>query len=408
MSSTTTPRIYLSPPDLDGREAELLLSALRSNWITTLGPEVERFEREMSEVLKVPYALAVSSGTAAIHLALVALGVGHGDTVLCSDLTFAASAFPIMYCGARPVFVDCDRATWTMDPDRLDQAFSDLTNAGIRPKAVIVVDLYGQSANHRLLADICSRYGVPIIEDAAEALGATYEGTPCGGFGEMGVLSFNGNKIITTSGGGMLVSRKAFYLDQARHLAAQARDPFPYYQHSRLGYNYRMSNLLAAIGRAQLERLSQKLARRKEIRMLYEEALRDIPGITFMPPASYGNPSWWLTCITVDPSAFGATNEQIRLRLEKDNIESRHVWKPMHLQPVFAGCPIYGGQVSESLFTQGLCLPSGSSLKNSDVERIYALIRGFHIEQTGRGSRQLRKVQESPSETTVVDRIAGK
>ncbi len=370
MSDLRTERVFLSPPDLNGRESELLLKALKSNWITTLGPEVEGFERDMSAFLNVPYALAVSSGTAALHLALLALGVGRGDTVICSDLTFAASAFPIRYCGAQPVFIDSDRATWNMDPAELEEALSDMASAGAPPKAVIVVDIYGQSANFGAIARICDRYHVPIIEDAAEALGATCQGKPCGGFGEMGILSFNGNKIITTSGGGMLVSNRASYIAQAKHQATQARDAFPYYQHSCIGFNYRMSNLLAAVGRAQLESLEQKLRRRHEINSLYRQSLSEVPGIKFMPGASYGCPSWWLTTITVDPALFGAKNEDIRLLLEQHNIESRHVWKPMHLQPVFAGCKTYGGTVSASLFAEGLCLPSGSGLSDSDVERI--------------------------------------
>ncbi len=378
MSDKAKSRIYLSPPDLNGREAELLLNALKSNWITTLGPEVEAFERDISAFLKVPHVLAVSSGTAAIHLALLALGVRSGDTVLCSDLTFAASAFPIRYCEAQPVFIDSDRDTWNMDPAELEQSLSDLSRAGIVPKAVIVVDIYGQPANHWMISSICDRYRVPIIDDAAEALGATCDGKACGAFGEMGVLSFNGNKIITTSGGGMLVSNNTTYISQARHQAAQARDAFPYYQHSCVGYNYRMSNLLAAIGRAQLEGLDQKLKRRREINSLYRQSLSELPGIDFMPQAVYGCPSWWLTCITVDPSLFGATNEEIRLQLEKHNIESRHVWKPMHLQPVFSGCKVYGGSVSESLFSTGLCLPSGSGLRDSEIEMICEIIHAFH------------------------------
>ena len=381
----TLNRIHLSSPDLNGRETELMLQALRSNWITTLGPEVEAFERSMSTYLNVPYALAVSSGTAAIHLALIALGVRPGDTVICSDLTFAASAFPVKYCWAEPVFIDSDPATWNMDPGLLEQALFEMIRDGRPPRAAIVVDLYGQAADHRRIEEICRRYEVPIIEDAAEALGATCGGKACGSFGEMGILSFNGNKIITTGGGGMLVSNNEAYVKQAREQSAQARDAFPYYQHSRIGYNYRMSNLLAAVGRAQLESLDQKVNRRRKIHALYRAALSDLPGIDFTPRASYGCPSWWLTCITVEPSLFGATSNDIRLHLEKQNIESRHVWKPMHLQPIFEGCPYYGGSVSESLFDTGLCLPSGSGLTDSDIERVSQVIRLFQRRVSRKG-----------------------
>jgi dTDP-4-amino-4,6-dideoxygalactose transaminase len=392
-----TGRVFLSPPDLSGREEELLLGALKSNWITTLGPDVEAFEREMCEYLQVPYALALSSGTAAIHLALLGLKVGPGDTVLCSDFTFAASAFPIIYCGARPVFIDSDRATWNMDPALLEQALSEMERAGKPPKAVIVVDIYGQSANHPVIAEICARYDVPIIEDAAESLGATCVGKACGGFGEMGILSFNGNKIITTSGGGMLLSHTESFITQARNLSAQARDAFPYYQHSSLGFNYRMSNLLAAVGRAQLERLEQKISRRTEISSLYRSMLGKIPGITFMPMVSFGRSTCWLTCITIDAALFGATNEEIRLRLEKQNIESRHVWKPMHLQPVFADCTIYGGGVTESLFATGLCLPSGSGLSDASIHRVAELICSLHTTRAGHGA-SVRKTSLAPSQ----------
>jgi len=408
MSERSAKRIYLSPPDLNGRESELLMGALKSNWITTLGPEVEAFERDMSTYLGVPYAIAVSSGTAAIHLALLALGVGHGDTVLCSDLTFAASAFPIRYCGAQPVFVDSDRATWNMDPAALEQALSEMATVGALPRAAVVVDIYGQPANHRILADICARYQVPIIEDAAEALGATCEGKKCGGFGEMGILSFNGNKVITTSGGGMLVSNRASFIAQARLQASQARDAFPYYQHSCIGFNYRMSNLLAAIGRAQLEGLDQKVKRRQEINSRYRTLLSEVPGINFMPAAPYGRPSSWLTCVTIDPALFGATNEDIRLHLEQHNIESRHVWKPMHLQPVFAGCKIYGGGISESLFAEGLCLPSGSSMGDADVERICEIISVLQKEKAGTRLHQRKNILvTSSSFSKFVDESAG-
>jgi dTDP-4-amino-4,6-dideoxygalactose transaminase len=375
-------RIYLSPPDLSGREREHLMQAFDSNWITTLGPAVDAFEHEMCDYLGVKHAVALSSGTAALHLALLELGVNRGDVVLCSDLTFVASANPIIYVGGEPVFVDSDRQSWNMDPVALEGALLALASQRISPRAVIVVDLYGQSADLGLIKEICDNYHVPIIEDAAEALGATNGKQKCGTHGLMGVLSFNGNKIITTSGGGMLVSDNEEYAKRVRHLATQARDPFPYYHHTSIGYNYRLSNLLAAIGRAQLGNLELKVQRRREINAFYRQALADVTGIQFMPEAAYGRSNCWLTCVTVDSDEFGASNEEIRLFLETHNIESRRVWKPMHMQPVFAGCRVFGGAVSEDLFARGLCLPSGSGLLDSDLERICGLISRFHKEHS--------------------------
>lgn len=370
-------RIYLSPPQMDGREKEILSEALDSNWITTLGPQVDAFERELSQKIGVPNSVALSSGTAALHLSLVVLGVRTGDRVITSDLTFAATANAIAYCDAHPVFVDSSADTWNMDPELLRETLKACERKGNLPKAVMAVDLYGQSADYRLISQVCSEYSVPLVEDAAEALGTTYEGKAAGSFGCMGIVSFNGNKIITTSGGGMLLSDNEDYIKRARHLATQARDPFPYYHHTSIGYNYRLSNLLAAIGRAQLETIDHKVQRRREINAFYREALGDVPGIQFMPEAPYGKSNCWLTCVTIDPSKFRASNEDIRLFLETHNIESRHVWKPMHMQPVFAGCEMFGGSVSEDLFARGLCLPSGSSLFKSDLERVCGLIRQF-------------------------------
>ena len=371
-------RIYLSPPDLDGRERQLLLEAFDSNWITTLGPQVNAFEGEMAGRIGVPNAVALSSGTAALHLALLVLEVKPDDTVFCSDLTFAASANPITYCGATPVFIDSSPDTWNLDPDLLEEALTKARRKGKLPRALIAVDLYGQSADYNRIAPICEAFGVTLIEDAAEALGATCGSKACGSYGAIGILSFNGNKIITTSGGGMLVSNEKKYTDRARHLATQARDPFPYYEHTSIGYNYRMSNLLAAMGRAQLENLDKKVARRREINKFYQDALADLPGIQFLQEAPYGRSNCWLTCLTIDPARFGARNEDIRLYLEQNNIESRHAWKPMHMQPVFSGLEVVGGSVSEDLFARGLCLPSGSSLRNSDLERICGLVREVH------------------------------
>jgi dTDP-4-amino-4,6-dideoxygalactose transaminase len=370
-----TKRIYLSPPQLDGRERELLLQAYESNWITTLGPQVDAFEQDICKRTNIPYAAALASGTSALHLALINLGIKQGDEVLCSTFTFSASANPIAYCGASPVFIDSNTATWNMDPDLLEEELHESKKKGKLPRAAVVVDLYGQSADYDPITKICEEYGVPIIEDAAEALGVKYKGKSAGSFGVMGVFSFNGNKIITTSGGGMLVSANKEYIDHARFLATQARDQAPHYQHSHIGYNYRLSNILAAIGRGQLENLDKKIAKRKDINRFYREAFADIDGIKFMPIAPYGEPNYWLTCITVDPSQSGASREDIRLALEKENIESRPLWKPMHLQPIFQSCRVRGGAVTENLFADGLCLPSGSGMTTSDLQRVTDIVK---------------------------------
>lgn len=372
-------RIFLSPPHLDGRERELLVQAFDSNWITTLGPQVNAFEKEVCERTGIGYAAALSSGTAAIHLALLMLGVGQGDEVICSDLTFAASANAIAYLGARPIFIDSSPDTWNIDPGLLAEELEACAKKGRLPKAAVIVDLYGQSADHDPILKACGGHSVPVVEDAAEALGATYKGRAVGGFGVMGVFSFNGNKIITTSGGGMLVSDDESFVKRAKHLATQARDPAPHYQHSRIGYNYRMSNLLAAVGRGQLEKLDEKVARRKEINLTYQEALGGLPGLSFMPDAPYGEPNHWLTVILITPSLFGADREDVRLALEAENIESRPVWKPMHMQPVFAGCRVRGGAVSEDLFARGLCLPSGNQMTDVDLERVVSTVRKVHL-----------------------------
>jgi pyridoxal phosphate-dependent aminotransferase EpsN len=368
--TTSPPRIYLSPPHLGDDERLLLTEAFDSNWIAPLGPHVDAFEAEFAAAVGARHAAALSSGTAALHLALRLVGATRGDEVYCSTLTFVASANPILYEGASPVFVDSDRATWNMDPALLEEALDAAARRGRLPRAVIVVHLYGQSADLDPIVAACDRHGVPVIEDAAEALGARYRGKSPGARGIFGAFSFNGNKIITTSGGGMLVGRDRKAVERARFLAAQARDPAPHYEHSAVGFNYRLSNLLAALGRAQLRRLPQRVAARRRTFAIYKDALGGTPGLSFMPEAPYGGGSRWLSVLQVDPDAFGATADDIRRHLEAANIEARPVWKPLHLQPLFAGARTVGGGVAEALFRDGLCLPSGSSLRDDERARV--------------------------------------
>jgi pyridoxal phosphate-dependent aminotransferase EpsN len=367
-------RIYLSPPYLTGHEKPLVDDAFASNWVAPLGPHVDAFEAEAGRVVGVPHAAALSSGTAALHLALRLLGVGPGDEVLCSSFTFSASANPIVYEGASPVFVDCDES-WTIDPNLVERELRTMAAAGRRPKALVTVDLYGQTCDYGALEGLCERYGVPLVEDAAEALGATCNGRGAGSFGVAGVLSFNGNKIITTSGGGMLLSNDGELIRKVRFLATQARDPAPHYQHSQIGFNYRMSNVLAALGRGQLQTLAERVTARRAHFAAYREALGDLPGVGFMPEAPWGMSNRWLTCITIEPGAFGASREDVRLALEAEDIEARPVWKPMHLQPVFAGCRAVGGGVSARIFETGLCLPSGSGMPEADRARVISVVR---------------------------------
>ncbi len=373
------PRLYLSPPHLRGREGELVADAIASNWIAPLGPHVDAFETELAAATGVEHAVALSSGTAALHLALVVLGVGVGDEVACSSLTFAASANAITYSGATPFFVDADSATWTIDPQLLDEAIAGRRAAGARVRAVVAVDLYGQCCDYDALREVCERHDVMLVQDAAESLGATYRGARSGGQGALAALSFNGNKIITTSGGGALVSRRSEWVEHARKLSTQAREPVPHYEHVEIGFNYRMSNLLAALGRAQLETLPERVATRRRIRDRYVELLGDVPGVSFMPEAPYGTTNAWLTCMVVDPDAFGADRESIRLALEAEDIEARPLWKPMHLQPIFASHAMFGGDVSARLFERGLCLPSGSSLTDEDQDRVVATVLRMRV-----------------------------
>lgn len=368
-------RVYLSPPHLSGHERAFVEEAFASNWIAPLGPQVDAFERELAAACEVGHAAALSSGTAAIHLALRLLGVGPGDEVLCPTLTFAGTVFPVLYQGARPVFVDAHPETWTLDPELLAEELERRARAGRLPAAVITVDLYGQSADHEPILAACGAQGVPVVEDAAEALGSTYRGRALGGFGRFGILSFNGNKILTTSGGGALLSDDGEAIARARKLASQAREPVVHYEHRELGFNYRLSNLLAAVGRGQLRVLDERVAARRRTFERYREALGELPGLGFMPEAPYGRSNRWLTCITLDPEELGADREAVRLALEAEDIEARPIWKPMHLQPVFAGCETVGGAVAERIFERGLCLPSGSSLSDEDRERVVEVVR---------------------------------
>jgi pyridoxal phosphate-dependent aminotransferase EpsN len=368
--------ILLSPPHMGGRELELLQRAFATNWIAPLGPEVEAFEAEFARAVGARATLAVSSGTAALHLALELAGVGPGDEVLVSTLTFIASVNPIRYLGGTPVFVDSERRSWNLDPELLAAELDRRARTGRLPRAVVCVHLYGQSADLDPIAAACARHGVALIEDAAEALGASYGGRAPGTIGRFGIYSFNGNKIITTSGGGMLVSDDPAAIQQARKLATQAREPAPHYEHREIGYNYRLSNLLAAVGRGQLAVLEDRVVRRRRIFARYEELLGSLPGVEFMPEAPWGRHTRWLTTLLIDPDQFGADREQVRMALTQARIEARPLWKPMHLQPVFDGCDRVGGEVAAGLFDRGLCLPSGSSLTDAEIERVAEVVAG--------------------------------
>jgi pyridoxal phosphate-dependent aminotransferase EpsN len=357
-----------------GAEIEFVLEAFQSNWVAPAGPNLDAFEEDFAQLVGSKHAVAVSSGTAALHLALRLAGVGPGDEVLCSSLTFVASAAPITYLGAKPVFIDSETRSWNMDPALACAVIERKAKAGKTPKALVLVHLYGQSADIAPIKACCDQHGVKLIEDAAEALGSTYGESSPGSFGLAGIHSFNGNKIITTGGGGMLVTDDAEFAKQARFLATQARDAAPHYQHSTIGYNYRLSNIAASIGLGQLTRLSGKVSRRRGHFKAYAEAFKVLPGVTMQPEAPWGQSTRWLTCLTIDPQVAGVTREQVRLALEAENIEARPVWKPMHLQPVFAGAEMHGGQVSERLFDQGLCLPSGAALSDEDRARVIAVV----------------------------------
>lgn len=365
-------KVWLSSPHMGGGELKYIHEAFDQNWVAPLGPNVNGFEEDLEKYLgQNAKVAALSAGTAALHLALVALGVKSGDEVICQSFTFSASANPIVYQGATPIFVDSEPQTWNICPQALEEAIKDRISKGKKPKAIIVVHLYGMPVKMDEVLQVANRYEIPIVEDAAEALGSTFEGQKCGTFGEMAILSFNGNKIITTSGGGALVCKKTEQKEKVVFLSTQARDNAPHYQHSHIGYNYRMSNISAGIGRGQMEILDERIAQRRRNHSFYKEFFKDFDGITlFTEPSSDFFSNHWLSAITIDNKKTGFDREDLRLKFLEDNIETRPLWKPMHLQPVFADAPYYGGNVSETLFDKGLCLPSGSNMTDEDRERI--------------------------------------
>lgn len=382
-----TQRIWLSSPHLGEEETAFVEDAFRTNWIAPLGPHVDGFENELAAHVGIGHAAAVSSGTAAIHLALLLLGVQPGDTVFCSSLTFVGSCNPILYCGARPVFIDSEPGTWNMSPAALARAFDWAQREGRLPRCVIVVNLYGQSADMDALLPLCERYGVPVLEDAAESLGALYKGRASGTFGQVGIFSFNGNKIITTSGGGMLVAKDRALMDRARKLATQAREPAPHYEHVEVGFNYRMSNVLAGIGRGQLKVLDDRVARRRHVFDTYRRALADLPQVQWMPEPEGYRSTRWLTCFCLPGPDASPRRDRVLKALERHSIEARPVWKPMQLQPLFRGAPYFphaeGDDVSARLFHGGVCLPSGSNLTDAQLDRVSGQLRRALMEAEG-------------------------
>jgi dTDP-4-amino-4,6-dideoxygalactose transaminase len=371
MSNGMKNKIWLSSPHMGGGEMKYINEAFETNWIAPLGPNVTSFENELAGYLKINHVAALTAGTAAIHLALIILGIKPGDEVISSSFTFSATVNPIAYQGAVPVLIDSEKDTWNISPEMLEKGILDRIKNGKKPKAIIIVHLYGMPAKIDELMKIARRFDIPVIEDAAEALGSKIEGKACGTFGDMGILSFNGNKIITTSGGGALVSMNNDYITKARFLATQARDKAPHYQHSQIGYNYRMSNILAGIGRGQLEVLTERIAKRRSNFEFYEKKLKNLPGISFLNESNNSFSNRWLTTILVDPViSNGITSQNIHEKLDAENIETRPLWKPMHLQPVFEKCPSYTNGVSENLFKNGLCLPSGSNLTDDEQNRV--------------------------------------
>ena len=372
-----TTRLFLSPPHMSGKEQEFIRQAFDSNYIAAVGPMVDAFERELAEELNVSHVLSTASGTAAIHLALRCLDIQPGDEVWASSLTFIGSIAPIVYERARPVFIDADPKTWTLDPALLSEALATAARRNELSKAILPTDLYGQSCDLDAIVETSGRYQIPVICDSAEAMGTVYRGRKAGSGALMATYSFNGNKIITTSGGGALTSGDEKLIERARYLSTQAREPIVHYEHKEVGYNYRLSNILAAIGRAQLSVLADRVARRRQIFQRYVDGLGDLPGISFMPEASYGRHSRGLTVIIIDVAQFGADFETVRQALEGQNIESRPVWKPMHRQQVFSGARTIGGAVADSFYAQGLCLPSGSNMSQSDQDRVIEIVRSL-------------------------------
>ncbi|WP_299098780.1 aminotransferase class I/II-fold pyridoxal phosphate-dependent enzyme [uncultured Alistipes sp.] len=371
-------RVYLCLAHMSGREQDFIREAFDTNWVVPLGPNVNAFEEELGAFLGGgKRVVALSSGTAAIHLGLVLLGVGPGDEVICQSFTFCASANPAVYLGATPVFVDSEPRSWNMDPELLEEAIRDrIARRGRKPKAIIPVHLYGMPAGIDAICRVAERYGIPVLEDAAEALGSEFEGRKCGTFGALGALSFNGNKMITTSGGGALIVPDDETRRRAMFFATQAREPFPYYQHEQIGYNYRMSNICAGIGRGQMTVLDAHIAHHRRVHARYAAAFAGVPGITLADnPDSRWNSNFWLCTILVDPAVSGTTCEELRLRLDAEAVETRPLWKPMHLQPVYAGNPCYVNGTAERLFGRGLCLPAGPMVTDDDVDRIAACIR---------------------------------
>ena len=372
----TDKRIYLSPPHMSGGEMKYIDEAFDQNWIAPLGPNVDGFEKAVADYCGVRDAAALSSGTAAIHLALIILGVQPGDEVIASSFTFSGTVNPVSYLGATPVFVDSEESTWNMDPRLLEEAVKDRIKKGKRVKAIIPVHLYGMPANMESILSIAEKYDIPVVEDAAEALGSCIKDKQAGSFGRIAILSFNGNKILNTSGGGMLLSDDPEITAKARFLATQARDRAPYYQHTQIGYNYRMSNLLAGVGRGQMEVIDERVRQRRENHFYYREQLEKVDGITFLKEsgeAYFSN--HWLTTILIDPEKTGTSNKLLMEEMERHNIEARYLWKPMHLQPVFFDAPAYVNGTSERLFQQGLCLPSGSNMSDGDRDRVMKVLK---------------------------------
>lgn len=371
-------RVWLSSPHLGDKELKYVKEAFDTNWVAPLGPNVDEFERQIAENIGVKSAAALSSGTAALHLALTMLNIKTGDLVICQSFTFAASAFPIAYCHAEPIFVDSEKDTWNMDPQLLIEAIEDCISAGKKPAAIIIVHLYGMPAKMNEIVSIAQKYEIPIVEDAAEALGSTYHGKACGSFGDFGILSFNGNKIITTSGGGALVSNNDEMVKKARFLSTQAKEPFPYYLHKEIGFNYRMSNICAGIGRGQMEVLSDRVQKRRENFEFYKASLSNIEGIFFLEEPNGFFSNRWLTTILFDEKYFEVgTNEKVRQELEKINIETRPLWKPLHQQPIYEKQKAFCNGVSDKLFATGLCLPSGSNISDENRMNVIDALKRF-------------------------------